>query len=174
MSRARARRLPALLPALALGAALAGGCRPGGDYGYDRVSHREDPRPVEADFPDPPAYNPALVAAPAAQKIALRNPPAGVTQAMVDAGQQHFANPCAGCHGTGGTGSPSAPPLDDAEWLNVSGAYPELVAVITSGVANPKQHPAPMPPRGGGSFTDQQVRELAAYVYALSHQGGGS
>jgi hypothetical protein len=28
-----------------------------------------------------------------------------------------------------------------------------------------------MPPLGGGSFTDDQVRQLAAYVFALSHQG---
>jgi mono/diheme cytochrome c family protein len=29
-----------------------------------------------------------------------------------------------------------------------------------------------MPPKGGGSFDDQQVAAIAAYVYALSHQGG--
>jgi mono/diheme cytochrome c family protein len=28
-----------------------------------------------------------------------------------------------------------------------------------------------MPPMGGGSFTDEQVRAIAAYVYALSRAG---
>ena len=32
-------------------------------------------------------------------------------------------------------------------------------------------HTGAMPPRGGGSFTDDQVRALAAYVFALSQQG---
>ncbi|HWK89553.1 MAG TPA: c-type cytochrome, partial [Longimicrobium sp.] len=90
---------------------------------------------------------------------------------MVDEGQQNFGL-CAGCHGQGGVGTPAAPALDDAAWINISGAYPEIVTIITSGVPAPREHPGPMPPRGGGSFDDAQVRSLAAYVYALSHQGG--
>jgi mono/diheme cytochrome c family protein len=167
------RKLSAALPALALAALLAGGCKPPGEYGYDRVSYRDQPEVPQAAFPDPPAPNAALIAAPQA-KLVAKNLPAGVTQAMVDAGQTHFASPCAGCHGPGGTGSAAAPPLNDDKWLNIGGAYPEIVAIITSGVPNPKEHPGPMPPRGGGSFTDAQVRELAAYVFALSHGGGES
>ena len=165
------RTRPAVL-ALALGAARAGACKPGGDYGYDRVSHREYPPPVpQADFPDPPAPRASLLAG-GGQKVTLANAPAGVTQAMVDEGQELFANPCVGCHGTGGAGSPSAPPLDDAQWLNISGAYPEIVQVIANGVASPKEYPGVMLPKGGrGDLTDAQVRALAAYVYALSHQG---
>jgi mono/diheme cytochrome c family protein len=26
-----------------------------------------------------------------------------------------------------------------------------------------------MPPRGGGSFTEEQLRSIAAYVYSVSH-----
>ncbi|MBV9110525.1 MAG: hypothetical protein JO306_14035 [Gemmatimonadetes bacterium] len=44
------------------------------------------------------------------------------------------------------------------------------MSTITTGVPHPKEHPAPMPPKGGGSFDDAQVRALAAYVFALSHQ----
>jgi mono/diheme cytochrome c family protein len=164
-------RRPAGAALFALGGALLAGCQPGGDYGYDRVSYRRDPAPIEATNPDPPAYNPALAAGPTAQKVVLANAPAGVTQEMADAGQQLYANPCAGCHGPGGTGSPAAPALNDDQWLNVDGSYEQLVQVITSGVASPKQYPGMMPPKGGGSFTDAQVRELAAYVYALSHPG---
>ena len=95
-----------------------------------------------------------------------------LTQAMVDVGQDQFGTVCASCHGQGGTGSPAGPALNDAQWLNITGQYPEIVTVINSGVASPKEFPGVMPPRGGGSFDDQQVAAIAAYVYALSHQGG--
>lgn len=161
---------PAAFRALALCAALAG-CQPGGDYGFNRVSHRQVPPEVpQATNPEPPVARPGLLASATPQKVTLTNAPAGVTQAMVDEGQKLFASPCAGCHGPGGSGTPAAPALNDGEWLNVSGAYPELVTVINNGVAQPKEHPGAMPPKGGGSFDDAQVRALAAYVFAISHQ----
>ncbi|HEY0035358.1 MAG TPA: c-type cytochrome, partial [Longimicrobium sp.] len=104
-------------------------------------------------------------------KLVARNLPAGVTQAMVDEGQQLFGTVCAGCHGPAGAGTPAAPVLSDDRWINVTGAYPEIVTIVTNGVPQPKEHPGPMPPKGGGNFDDAQVRALAAYVYALSHQG---
>jgi hypothetical protein len=42
------------------------------------------------------------------------------------------------------------------------------VQVVTNGVPQPKQHPAPMPPKGGAPLTDQQVRAVAAYVFSIS------
>jgi mono/diheme cytochrome c family protein len=108
----------------------------------------------------------------AAAKVVLANPPAGVTQAMVDQGQQAFGTVCAACHGQNGTGSPAAPALNDRQWLNIGGQYPEIVTIINSGVPKPKQFPGMMPPKGGGTFDDAQVRSIAAYVYALSQQGG--
>ena len=78
---------------------------------------------------------------------------------------------CAGCHGPAGAGTPTCPTLSDAKWIHITGAYPEIVTLVTNGVPQPKEHPAPMPAKGGGSFDDAQVRALAAYVYALSHQG---
>ncbi|HYH78236.1 MAG TPA: cytochrome c, partial [Longimicrobium sp.] len=95
----------------------------------------------------------------------------GVTQAMVDEGQTLYGTVCVGCHGPAGAGTPVAPALNDAQWINVTGAYPEIVTTIVNGVPNPKQHPGAMPPKGGGSFDDAQVRALAAYVFALSRQG---
>lgn len=163
------RRAPA---ALLLAAALLAGCKPGAEGGYAKISYRGDPQVPAHPFPEPPEVVPGTsVGAPAA-KVVLRNAPAGVTQAMVDQGQESFGTVCAGCHGQGGTGSTSAPPLNDRAWLNIGGQYPEIVALINSGVPNPKQYPAPMPPRGGGSFDEAQVRSIAAYVYAISQQGG--
>jgi mono/diheme cytochrome c family protein len=166
--RRRVRGAAWLLPA----AALLGGCKPGAEGGFDRVSYRDDPVVPQAAHPDPPAVTPGTTVGATAARIVATNLPQGITQAMVDAGQDQFGTVCASCHGQGGTGSPAAPPLNDAIWLNITGQYPEIVALINSGVPRPKQFPGMMPPRGGGSFDDQQVAAIAAYVYALSHQGG--
>ncbi|HEX8395773.1 MAG TPA: cytochrome c [Longimicrobium sp.] len=164
------RRGPA---ALLLAMALLAGCKPGAEGGYNRVSWRGDPKMPATAFPDPPPVVPGSTAAGGgAQKIVAKNLPSGVTQAMVDAGQTSFGTVCASCHGQNGTGSPAAPKLADNQWIHISGQFPEIVNIINVGVAQPKEHPAPMPPKGGGNFNDEQVRELAAYVYALSHQGG--
>lgn len=94
-----------------------------------------------------------------------------VTQELVDAGQTVFAGAgtCFACHGADATGSQLAPNLTDAEWLNVDGSYAAIAELIRTGVSEPKQYPAPMPPMGGASLTSDQVCAVAAYVYSLSH-----
>jgi mono/diheme cytochrome c family protein len=98
--------------------------------------------------------------------------PAGVTAEMVQQGQQLFGTVCVACHGQAGAGTQLGPALNDAEWINVTaGEIDEVVNVIRTGVAQPRQFPNPMPPMGGGNFTDEQLRALAAYVYSISHAG---
>jgi mono/diheme cytochrome c family protein len=102
--------------------------------------------------------------------------PEGVTQEMVTAGQQIFTTSgnCFTCHGQDGSGTPLAPNLRDQTWLNVqTGSFDEIVNVINTGVNPPKDpaHAAPMPPKGGAALTDEQVRQVAAYVYSISHGG---
>ena len=94
----------------------------------------------------------------------------GVTQAQFDEGRQLFtgAGGCQACHGPNAGGTQLAPNLTDAEWLNVAG--PEVGAleqVIRTGVAQPKEYPAPMPAMGGASLNDQQIQALAAYVASI-------
>ena len=165
--RRRMRGAAWLLPV-----ALLAGCEPGAEGGFDRVSWRTEPQTPGVAHPDPPAVTPGTSVGATAARIVATNLPAGITQAMVDAGQDNFGTVCASCHGQGGVGSPAAPALNDAQWLNITGQYPEIVTIINNGVAAPKQYPGIMPPKGGGSFDDQQVAAIAAYVYALSHQGG--
>jgi mono/diheme cytochrome c family protein len=156
-------------------AALLGGCKPIKEGGYDSVVNRPtapEAQMAEATNPPPPPVVAGIGTSGSAVRLVAKNLPAGVTQAMVDQGQDAFGTVCAACHGQGGVGTASAPPLNDSKWLWISGNYDEIVARINSGVPQPKEHPAPMPPRGGGNFTDEQVRQIAAYVYALSHQGG--
>ena len=103
--------------------------------------------------------------APAPAQVTL---PAGVTQAMVDQGKTLFDSSCFACHGQGGAGGPLAPKLADTEWLQIDGSYDAIVQLIMAGVPQPKQYPAPMPPRGGAAITDEQVRAIAAYVFSIS------
>jgi len=100
--------------------------------------------------------------------------PSGVTQEMVQAGSTAFATSvCSACHGPQATGAQGiGPNLTDQTWLNTDGSYESIVQVINTGVAQPKESPTPMPPKGGNSaMTEQQVRELAAYIYSRSHGG---
>jgi mono/diheme cytochrome c family protein len=140
--------------------------------GYRKVDYRVRSAGVAISNPPPPPVVPGIGGGGASAVPKLpAGAPAGVTQAMVEDGSKLFANPCSACHGPAAAGTPAAPSLADAEWLNISGSYDEIVQTIHTGVPKPKAHPGSMPPLGGGSFTDDQVRQLAAYVFALSHQG---
>jgi mono/diheme cytochrome c family protein len=153
-------------------AALLAGCEPGAVGGYQKIVYRDDPAVPRAAYPDPPAVTPGASAGGPVVRIQATNLPQGVTQAMVDEGQDKFGTVCSSCHGQGGTGSAAAPALNDNQWLNITGQYPEIVTIINNGVPAPRQFPAPMPAKGGGSFSDAEVRSIAAYVFALSRQGG--
>lgn len=139
--------------------------------GYEIVSaRRRDDIVAPAAPPPPPVVAGLSSGAAAVPQLAAATAPPGVTQEMVEAGAQQFSTVCAACHGSGGGGSPAGPALNDAEWLNINGSYDEIVTIINNGVADPRQYPAPMPPRGGGNFNEEQVRAIGAYVFALSHQ----
>lgn len=143
----------------------------GFDGGYEKVAVRERTDVPQAPAPNPPPYIAGFAGggASAVPTLDEATAPAGVTQAMVESGQKSFGTICVACHGGGGSGTAAAPALNDAEWLNISGNFEEIAALIQSGVPTPKQFPGAMPPMGGGNFTPDQVRELAAYVFALSH-----
>jgi len=124
-----------------------------------------------AETPEAAAPAAAVEAPPAAPAVAL---PEGVTAEMVQAGATLYAGgTCAGCHGPAGTGTPGiGPDLTDAIWLTGDGSIDSIVEVINTGVPTPKEHPGPMPAKGGNaSLTDEQVRQIAAHVYAISHGG---
>ena len=74
---------------------------------------------------------------------------------------------CVTCHGPDAKGTQLGPNLTDDEWLNGDGTEASIASVVTNGVATPKEYPSPMPPKGGGSLTDAQIRAVAAYVASL-------
>jgi mono/diheme cytochrome c family protein len=123
---------------------------------------------------DQPAAAPATGDAPAAPAIgtatAAQLPP-GVTAQMISQGQQLYGTVCVACHGAGGVGGPLGPALNDQNWIHITGEYEEILNITRTGVAQPREYPAPMPPMGGGNFNDEQLRAIAAYVYNISHGG---
>ena len=122
-----------------------------------------------------PAGAPPEAAAPppAPVSAAASAMPEGVTDAMVQEGQQIYAGAgiCAACHGPDATGG-IGPDLTDAEWLIGDGEYEQLVTQILEGVTAAEatfRRGATMPPKGGAGITEGQVRSVAAYVWTLSH-----
>lgn len=119
------------------------------------------------------AADPAPAAAPAASSMEQQGPlPAGVTAQMVTAGKQIFSGQgiCYTCHGPDGTGTQLAPDLTDSEWqhFDKKPSLDQVVQLVMTGVPNPISHPAPMPPKGGANLSDEQVRDVAAYILTLS------
>lgn len=109
-----------------------------------------------------------LTTAPAMAQSAL---PEGVTQAMIDKGNEvfHKGGLCYACHGQDGKGL-VGPNLTDDVWLHNKGSYAELVAQITKGVTKEESKSGiPMPAKGGSSISDDDVKAVAAYVWRLSH-----
>lgn len=95
-----------------------------------------------------------------------------VSQKLVDTGRRIFAGDgatCFACHGSDAHGTTLAPNLADSTWLDTDGSYAGIVRTVQSGVTHPKRFPAPMPPMGGAQLGSDQVCEVAAYVYSLSH-----
>jgi mono/diheme cytochrome c family protein len=60
--------------------------------------------------------------------------------------------------------------LTDTLWVQSNGTFSEIVQQIVSGVPqNRSKSGVMMPPRGGSSLNDEQVKAVAAYVWRLSH-----
>lgn len=110
-----------------------------------------------------------FVATPVWAQAAL---PSGVTQVMVDKGNEifHKSGLCYACHGSEGKGL-VGPNLTDDVWLHSKGSYEEIVAQVLKGVSKEESKSGiVMPPKGGSAITDEDVKTVAAYVWTLSHQ----
>ena len=74
-----------------------------------------------------------------------------------------YRRACVMCHGERGAGTALGPALNDRRR--------ELAAVVQAveaGAPATAEHHAPMPPRGDGTFTAQDVRAVAEYVQSLA------
>ncbi len=98
--------------------------------------------------------------------------PKGVTPTMIAKGKELFqgAGLCMACHGPDGKGS-VGPDVTDTLWLHHKGSYEEIFAQIVRGIpGDESKSGTPMPPRGGSSLTDAELRAVAAYVWSLSRR----
>lgn len=94
--------------------------------------------------------------------------------ALIARGDSVYHGPgnCYACHGAKGVGL-VGPSLTDAEWIHSKGSYEEIMVQIEQGVPKEKAKSGiPMPPKGGSTISDEDVKAVAAYVYSLSHKPG--
>lgn len=113
----------------------------------------------------------ALLAAAYAGPVAAQDAETPPDAKQIADGKKIFTGKgnCFTCHGTDGKGTPLAPNLTDAAWLNIDGKWASIEGLVKTGVPKPKQHPAPMPAMGGGSLKPEELHAVAAYVWSLSH-----
>ncbi|MEA3177849.1 MAG: hypothetical protein QOI59_1372 [Gammaproteobacteria bacterium] len=102
-------------------------------------------------------------------------PPPGTTQDQVALGNRIFhgeaaSGTCGGCHGSDGRGSPVGADLVEGAWLWSDGSLDGIAKTITTGVAKPKNVGGAMPPYGGTALKPDELKAVAAYVYAISRK----
>ena len=98
--------------------------------------------------------------------------PSRVTEGMVTRGEQIFLGEggCALCHGTDATGL-LGPDLTDDEWLDAKGSYLTIGRIVARGIpAALSTRGIEMPPRGGSDISPQEIEQVAAYVWYMSHR----
>lgn len=123
-----------------------------------------------------PATTSAAPAAAGPAKPVVGAPPAGATVAMVAEGDSIFhglkgGGICLSCHMPDAKGGPLAPNLTDTEWVTIDGSYASIQKRVTEGMPNPTPpYTSPMLPMGGAQLTPDQIKAVAAYVYAISHK----
>src|SRR5918994_6628127 len=93
--------------------------------------------------------------------------PPAVTPAAIAKGDTifHKTGLCYACHGSNAQGA-VGPNLTDAEWIHGDGSVEMIAATVTSGVPKEKAKSGiMMPPKGGSTISDEDVKAVAAYVY---------
>ncbi len=124
------------------------------------------------------AEEPAEAASVGAHKHAAPSPgtlPPGVSKEAGAMGRELYVKACVACHGEQAEGTQLGTSLRDDDWgMAGSGGFEDIIRVVRDGspVTEPEHRPGEetqtlMPPRGEGTFTDEQVRAVSAYVFSL-------
>ncbi|HEX9691917.1 MAG TPA: c-type cytochrome [Gemmatimonadales bacterium] len=115
----------------------------------------------------------ALVLLPVTAGAQTTRPPE-VTDAAIQRGAALFNGTglCMACHGTDAKGIPNlGANLADDEWLHSDGSLAGILETLRKGVSSDRSSTgAAMPPRGGGQLSNEQLQDVAAYVWSLSHK----
>ncbi|HTR84473.1 MAG TPA: c-type cytochrome [Reyranella sp.] len=116
------------------------------------------------------ATGPAQVSAPPTErKVPLPIPPGSTAEQVAAGDRLYHAQACIGCHGSDGAGTPVGPPLKADAFAWSDGSVAGIASIIEKGVPKPKRYRGAMPPSGGAQLSKEQLAEMAAYVWALSH-----
>jgi mono/diheme cytochrome c family protein len=102
---------------------------------------------------------------------AVRRPPE-VTDSAVTRGRElfHGSANCSACHGLAGAGTDSGPALAEGIWMHGEDSYAGILSRVIHGI--PKDlstRNTAMPMRGWSTLTDAEARDVAAYVWTISH-----
>lgn len=98
--------------------------------------------------------------------------PTPVTDSAIARGRAlfHGSANCAACHGIEGVGTDSGAPLAQGIWLHGEDSYEAIVSRVVHGIPRAvSTRGTTMPMRGWNPMTDQEVRDVAAYVWHISH-----
>jgi mono/diheme cytochrome c family protein len=110
------------------------------------------------------------------QATRLPRLPAGMTVALIREGDSLFRGKggCVACHGPDGGGMPASGSGITSGLHFVPADWGLLDSLIRTGVPEPTARtPVAMPARGAQSnLTDEEVRRIAAYVWAISQVRG--
>jgi mono/diheme cytochrome c family protein len=82
----------------------------------------------------------------------------------------HGSGNCAACHGIAGVGTDSGPALAQGVWMHGPDTFEGILDRVVHGV--PKAYSTrglTMPMRGWNTLTDAEARDVAAYVWSISH-----
>ena len=114
-------------------------------------------------------------ATPATPQATAEAPPAAAASSeLIARGEAVYngAGNCYACHGSKGVGL-VGPNLTDAEWIHSKGTLEEIEAQINNGVPKEQSKSGiPMPPKGGSTISEEDVKACAAYVHSLSQKPG--
>lgn len=82
----------------------------------------------------------------------------------------HGTGNCEACHGAAGVGTDSGPALAQGVWMHGPDTFEGILQRVVHGI--PKAYSSrgvTMPMRGWNTLSDAQAREVAAYVWSISH-----
>lgn len=105
-------------------------------------------------------------------KPAKPNRPTQVTDSAIARGRElfHGSANCVACHGIEGVGTDSGAPLAQGIWLHGEDSYKAIESRILHGIPREvSTRGTTMPMRGWNPMSDQEVRDVAAYVWYISH-----
>ena len=113
-----------------------------------------------------------LLGGTATAQVRPEHRPPGVTDSAIAWGGALFHGPanCSGCHGDGGRGTDRGPNITGALWLHGPGTFESIVEWVRHGVPAARTYTGEaMPPSGGALMNEDDIRAVAAYVWAISH-----